>query len=276
MQRRYRLRRLCWLTAIVLVLGIGGAWLRDSSVVAVKHVEIQGASGRDSENLRYALTTAAHDMTTLHVRQADLNTAAEPYPTVASISVKRKFPNTLSIQIKSRDPVAQIVSGGTRQAVAADGVILRGVKPGAVPAVHVNGLPTGGRVQGGRALRAIQILAAAPPPLRPKIKALNFEKEGIVVTLYKGPELRFGDASRPNAKWLAVARVLADESSHGATYIDVALPERPGAGGLEDPATQNDPRAGNEAELPKSATSPVTPAPPATTPGAVPATTNSQ
>src|SRR6478735_3578865 len=164
MERRHRLRRLVWLLAAVLVLGIGGAWLRDSSVVAVKHVEIEGASGKDSEALRLALTTAAEDMTTLHVRKADLETAAEPYPMVASISVKRKFPHTLSIQIKSRVPVAQIVSGTTHQAVAADGVVLRGVKPGAVPVVRMNGLPSGSRVEGGRPLRAIQILAAAPAP----------------------------------------------------------------------------------------------------------------
>ncbi len=40
----------------------------------------------------------------------------------------------------------------------------------------------------------------------------------------------FGDATRPHAKWLSLARVLADPSSAGASYIDVRLPERPAAG----------------------------------------------
>jgi hypothetical protein len=40
----------------------------------------------------------------------------------------------------------------------------------------------------------------------------------------------FGDASRPHAKWLSLARVLADPSSAGASYVDVRLPERPAAG----------------------------------------------
>jgi len=40
----------------------------------------------------------------------------------------------------------------------------------------------------------------------------------------------FGDAARPHAKWTALARVLADPSSAGASYIDVRLPERPAAG----------------------------------------------
>lgn len=259
MDRRYRLRRLCWLTAIVLLLGIGGAWLRDSPVVAIKHVNIEGASGQDAEALRAALADAAHDMTTLHVRKDELETVAEPYPMVASIAVKRQFPNTLTITVESREPVAAIPIGGTRKAVAADGVILREVKYGVLPIVRVDELPAGDRVRSRDALRALAILAAAPKPLRPKIRELTFTDDGIVVTLVKGPEIRFGDASRPNAKWLAAARVLADESSAGASYIDVAFPDRPAAGGLEDPTTQGDPRSGNEAELPEGAVDPAAP-----------------
>jgi cell division protein FtsQ len=55
---------------------------------------------------------------------------------------------------------------------------------------------------------------------------------GIVVQVRKGPELRFGDASRIPAKWMAAARVLAAAGARGATYIDLRLPERPAAGGL--------------------------------------------
>jgi hypothetical protein len=40
----------------------------------------------------------------------------------------------------------------------------------------------------------------------------------------------FGDAARPHAKWLSLARVLADSTSAGAVYIDVRVPERPAAG----------------------------------------------
>ena len=40
----------------------------------------------------------------------------------------------------------------------------------------------------------------------------------------------FGDATLPHAKWLSLARVLADPSSAGASYVDVRLPERPAAG----------------------------------------------
>ena len=37
----------------------------------------------------------------------------------------------------------------------------------------------------------------------------------------------FGDATRPHAKWLSLADVLADPSSAGASYVDVRLPVAP-------------------------------------------------
>ncbi len=54
--------------------------------------------------------------------------------------------------------------------------------------------------------------------------------KGLTVTLRGDLLAYFGDATRPHAKWLSLARVLADPSSAGAAYIDVRLPERPAAG----------------------------------------------
>lgn len=270
-RRRYRIRRLAWVAALALIAIVFAAWFRDSGLVAVKHVRIEGIGGREADRVRFALEGAARDMTTLHVRTGDLRTAVEPYPSVASIDVKRGFPNTLTIVVHSREPVAAIAVGSTRVAVSADGVLLRGSSPRGVPLVPLRMPPTGTRVSGAKELQALAVLGAAPKPLRSKIERLRFTSNGIVVTLSKGPELRFGSAARPNAKWSAISRVLADDSSKGATYIDVHLPERPAAGGLEDPSSQHDPRTTDEATLPPSATTqtqPATTSPPpvATTP----------
>jgi hypothetical protein len=53
---------------------------------------------------------------------------------------------------------------------------------------------------------------------------------GLTLVLRRNLLAYFGDESRPHAKWLSLARVLADPSSAGASYIDVRLPERPAAG----------------------------------------------
>lgn len=60
----------------------------------------------------------------------------------------------------------------------------------------------------------------------------------------------------------AAAAVLADPTSVGATYIDVRYPERPAAGGLEDPATQGDQGADTgAAQASPAAPTATTPAP---------------
>jgi cell division protein FtsQ len=244
------MRRIAWLTVLVTALAIAGFWLRDSSLVRVKNVEVTGITGPDARRVRATLTEAASDMTTLHVRTGQLRTVVEPYPAVGSIAVEADFPSTLKITVHQREPVAAIVFGGSRTAVAADGTILRGTRAGSVPIVPMQMSPVGNRVRGGRALSALRVLGAAPAPLRARVDEIVFGPDGLALTLVRGPELRFGATARPKAKWLAAARVLADPLSKGATYIDVRYPERPAAGGLEDPAKQSDPRSTNEAVSP--------------------------
>ena len=48
----------------------------------------------------------------------------------------------------------------------------------------------------------------------------------------QGPELVFGSDVQAQEKWLAAARVLAEPSSQGATYLDLRIPGRVAAGGL--------------------------------------------
>ena len=52
------------------------------------------------------------------------------------------------------------------------------------------------------------------------------------MTLKNGPELVFGTDADARAKWLAAARVLAESSAAGATYLDLRIPGRVAAGGL--------------------------------------------
>ena len=80
------------------------------------------------------------------------------------------------------------------------------------------------------------LLAAAPPELRAKVSRVYAGPRGLTAPLAAGPVLYFGGADRLRAKWAAAARVLADRSSSGATYVDLRLPERPAAGGLVAPA----------------------------------------
>ncbi len=141
------------------------------------------------------------------------------------------------------------MAGGEKTPVAGDGRLLRGADQRQLPTVPVNVVPGGDHVVDPVARQAIAALAVAPPALRARVlRASSTSHGGLTLVLQDGPDLRFGGADRLAAKWAAASAVLADSGSAGATYLDLRYPERPAAGGLEDPTLQRDPEAVNAAD----------------------------
>jgi cell division protein FtsQ len=221
---------------VLALLGVGWLWLRDSRLVAVEHVSVTGLSGSEAPRVRAALEVAARDMTTLHVRADQLRTAVEPFPAIMAVDARPDFPHGLRIVVHEHVAVAALASGGDRVPVAADGTLLRGSSALGLPVVTVASPPPGDTLADRRTLRAVAVLAAAPPQLRAKVSRVYAGPRGLTAPLAAGPVLYFGGADRLRAKWVAAARVLADRSSAGASYVDLRLPERPAAGGLVAPA----------------------------------------
>jgi cell division protein FtsQ len=254
-------RAAVWALALIALLIVGFMWLRDSQLVAVKHVTVHGLSGPEAARVSAQLESAARDMTTLHVRTDQLRSVVAPYPVVKDLRVSADFPHGLKITIIENTPVAAVVAGGEKTPVAADGRLLRGADERQLPTVPVSVVPGGDHVVDPVARQAIVALAAAPPALRNRVlRASSTKHGGLTLVLQDGPDLRFGGADRLAAKWAAATAVLADKGSAGATYLDLRYPERPAAGGLEDPTLQRDPEAVNAAEPAQTPTSAV-PAP---------------
>jgi cell division protein FtsQ len=234
--RRPPVRAVAGCAAVLLLLGGAWLWLRDSNLVAVRQVSVSGLTGPDAPRVRAALQDAALDMTTLHVRSSQLSTAVEPFPAVDSVEAHADFPHKLRIVVHEQAPVGSIAAGSQRVAVAADGTLLRGTPTRDLPAIAIPVSPGGDRLTDRAALRATALLAAAPGPLRARIRRVYMGQRGLTVPLQSGPILYFGGADRLRAKWTAATVVLADRSAAGASYVDVRLPERPAAGGLESAA----------------------------------------
>jgi cell division protein FtsQ len=227
--------RLAGLVAVLLALGcLYLLWFRDSGFVRVEKVTVTGLSSDDSPRIRAALTAAARDMTTLHVRESDLEQAVSGFPVVDGLRVTTDFPHGLRIEVVERRPVAVLHAGGQRVPVAADGIILRGVDaPASLPPVELEGGMPRHRLGESDAMRAVTVIAAAPDALASRIEQVRQEgAKGLVADLGDGPQVILGDSGRLEAKWTAATRVLADPAADGAAYIDVRLPERPVAGGL--------------------------------------------
>jgi cell division protein FtsQ len=224
-------RRLLIALGIVLVLAAGyRLWLRDSAFVSVEKVTVTGLTTKDAARVRAALTSAAHGMTTLHVRMDDLGQAIAAYPVVRTLDVRTDFPHGLTIHVVEHRPAA--LAGGV--AVAGDGTILRGLPvDGSLPRIATRSIPHGNRLTQPTALHAARVAGGAPAALRPRLELIELRgRDGLVVQMREGPELIFGDARHVRAKWIAATRVLADPDAEGASYIDVRLPGRPAAGGL--------------------------------------------
>jgi cell division protein FtsQ len=218
---------------LIAVLTPLALWLRNSGLVRVQRVQVTGIGGPQRTAIRAALTEAALDMTVLHLRGDALRTAVEPYPVVRSLRTETDFPHGLRIVVNAYEPVAALQASGRLTAVAADGTVLRGAPTRGLPVVRVRAMPGGDRVRDPGAVGAIDLLAAAPAALRARVARIYQGPQGLAATVQNGPKLYFGGAARFEAKWDAAALVLAESSSRGASYVDLRVPERPVAGGLQ-------------------------------------------
>ena len=229
--RRLRIALLACLVSVPLLVG-GWRWLRHSSLVSVVHVHVTGVHGPDAQAIEAALSGAARHMSTLDVKLGALRVAVAPFAVVREVRAAASFPHGLTIHVTEQPPVAALIAGAAKTAVAADGAVLG-------PALLSSALPTlagsfvpaaGARVADPGLLGALTVLGAAPGPFAKVVARVYTDSNGLTVAMRNGLLAYFGDATRPHAKWLSLARVLADRSSAGASYVDVRVPEHPAAG----------------------------------------------
>jgi cell division protein FtsQ len=222
------------LSSLIALPLMGGAWLwvRSSPLVAVEHVRLSGVHGPEAQAIEAALVGAARHMSTLEVRPGALRSAVAPFRVVREVRATPSFPHGLRIDVLEQLPVAALTVGASRTAVAADGVVLGPALLSSSLPMLAGALPLapGEHVRNSSLLAALTVLGAAPAPLQGLIARSFTGPRGLTVAMRDGLLVYFGDASRPHAKWLSLARVLADPSSAGASYVDVRLPERPAAG----------------------------------------------
>jgi len=231
---RRRMRVVLGIAVVLAMLAPLALWLRDSSLVRVERVTVSGMLGGQADEIRRVLEVEARDMTTLHVREDALRSAVSQYPVVRSLRTESDFPHGLRIVVNAHEAVAALrASSGGLMPVAGDGTLLAGSAAGDLPVVGVRTMPAGERLGRGETLRAVRLLAAAPRALRVRVARVYRGPRGLTATMDGGPKLYFGRAARLQAKWGAAAQVLAHRTSQGAAYVDLRIPERPVAGGLQ-------------------------------------------
>jgi cell division protein FtsQ len=239
-RRRAFVRGFLVVLLLAVVLGGGWLWLRDSGLVRVTDVRVTGSTTSEETAIRAVLDSAAREMTTLHVRRSVLDEAVAPYTSVAGLRVTTDFPHEMSIEVLEHRPVAALDVDGRRVPVSSGGIVLRGVRADRdLPSIRRPSTPADGRVTDERTRAALAVAAAAPQPLLTRAERIWWGPRGLTIDLGNGPPLYFGTGDDPGAKWAGAARVLAEPSAAGATYLDLRVPGRVAAGGL-GPVAQED------------------------------------
>jgi cell division protein FtsQ len=226
-------RRLLAAAVVLLVLyGAYMLWFRNLSLFAVHDVTIRGATTNERQ-IKSAVEQVAGDMTTLHIKDDELRDAVARFPTVASVGASTSFPHGLEVTITERLPVAFIRVDGQETAVSADGYLLYGADFDAKALPRIEGASAHGVRLDEDAAAQAAILGATPGPLKDSITASTWDDQrgGIVVDLKNGPEVRFGDGSRAQDKWVAAVAVLSGDERGSPSYLDVSVPDRPVSGG---------------------------------------------
>lgn len=215
--------------ACAALLALYMLWFRDSTFVRVSSVKVVGAES--NAKVAAALEAAAVGQSTLHLDRDALRAAVAGEPSVAGLGADPDFPHGLTITVDLRAPAGYIDRDGG-VVVAGDGTVLQtGIdRPDGIPVIDAEPTASGAQINGD-ALVAAQVLAGVAPVMAPQVEEIGIDSEhGPVATLNGGVEVRFGDASRAEMKWRAVAAVLAEPSFTSANYLDVSVPSRPVAG----------------------------------------------
>jgi cell division protein FtsQ len=211
--------------------------LLGSSLFAVENVAVTGAVYTDPE----ALEAVIDDLTgtaVLLVDSAAVEAQLEAIPWVEDARVSASLPNSASIEIRERTPVAAMMGAdGLARVLDVDGRVLALVEGQPVALVWIGGpgtLDVGlGQFASIGYSSAASLVTKLTPDIRSRVESMLVTPDGadlvLVLASDGGPiEVRFGSAIGENSqieKLVRLQRTLDDIGDKPVTVIDVSTSE---------------------------------------------------
>ena len=260
-RRRWRGRLARWRAVLVVVVlvgvTIGAGWLVFwSDVLDVDEVAVTGTSVVSPDDVEEvaAVPTGAP------LARIDLDGVAsrvERLPAVASATVTRSWPGTVTVEVTERQPVAVVEDDGSYQGLDATGTLFRsyGSPPADLPLVRSadldddaapddageggdregggtpSGAPGGAEMEASHddALREVAlVIEALPAGVATKVDHVEFSSlDSILLVLSDGSQVQWGSAEQSDLK----AEVLETLMTIPATTYDVSVPGLPTTSG---------------------------------------------
>ena len=223
------------LTALFLYLGA-----RETAVFHVRSIEVQTEPAGHSRLVQRALAPI-EGTSLLKVDDGTISRRLEALPHVHLLGYDRSFPDGLRVHVSVERPVAVLRRGDENWLVSGHGRVLRKLDVRLRRPLPVIWMPrafdpeVGGIIrvdEPSRAVAALASLRPAAPKFYDRIWYVAPAEHGLTLVLRDRFEIRLGNASELALKLEVARRVLAAirEIGSPATYVDVAVPERPVAG----------------------------------------------
>lgn len=220
-QRKWRRIRRIVYAVLAVVLAITLAWLVwFSDVLVAKQVKVSGnATISQLRVQRVANVPMGKQLMRLDLQA--IKARVETIPAVREANVSRSWPQSVSIEIDERQPVAVIDRGTGVQAMDESGVLFRhyAKRPDGLPMLR-----TGADTRTEALVEAAKVLRALPPDLSKRVDYLEVETvDQISLRLRNGKTVVWGSAAQSAEK----ADVLAVLIKKDVRQIDVSVPGRP-------------------------------------------------
>lgn len=225
------------LLAAALLLYLGA---RETAVFAVRSIEVETEPPGHAPPVRRALAPLS-GTSLLKIDEDAITRDLERLPHVHLLGYDRSFPNGLHVYVSVERPVAVLRRADENWLVSGEGRVLRKLDRRLRRPLPVVWIPRGveprigvilRREEAARALRALAEMRAGEPRFFRRIWYVKTGEHGLTISLRDHVELRLGEASELALKLRVAQRILAalGSSDQSASYVDVAVPDRPVAG----------------------------------------------
>ena len=218
------------LAAAIAAYGIA----RETPLFAIRKIEIVGASPEVARGVQEALGPL-RGQSLVGLEDSDLDRRIAGLSDVVGVTHDRAFPHTLRVFVLPERPLLVLRRGDESWLVSARARVVRPLTKGAsagLPRVWVPkdvGVAVGDTLADTTARDAVQLLSLARIELPARVRAVRILHGDAALILRSGVEVRLGRQHDLRLKLAVAARVLPRLGSD-ATYVDVAVPDRPVAG----------------------------------------------
>ncbi len=233
-----RTRRRRWaaiaLICLLAVVALLGSLYYFTGLFHVKEIEVTGCVHLNPDYIR-ALSGIGSDTRYFGVNGDEVEKALKSEFWVASVTIRRKLPLKLVIQVKERQPWASVTMIGRLFSVDSSGVVLEEL-PAADPMLPmILGLPSkpvtpGDSVEDDLFSNCRTVLASLPQSLHARFASIASTPTGEVTLItQEGMQIIYGTTADEQTKNEAIRALLQDPGVDLATlaYLDVSVPDHP-------------------------------------------------